>query len=379
MNKLAHAVALMGDFTMRTGIRGSEPPRRYLWTDAFAVCNLLGLYRLQAQPQFLELALELVEQVHEVLGRHHPDDGRIGWISGLEDEEQRLHPTRGGLRIGKELPERLSAAPFDERLEWQREGQYFHYLTRWMHALEQVSRVTGDRRYHRWAVELCETAHAAFVYREDWDETPRMWWKMGVGLDRPQVASMGHHDPLDGWITTLQLQWSPLGDDRDRLASQAKDFRSMCMDRDWVTSDALGIGGLLVDAWRMEQLVPVAKEIGPSDVDELLDDGLEGLDAIIRQGQLAGPANRRLPFRELGLGIGLHAVERILEARMAGDAENGKMATRSLGALRGFTPLADSIENFWLAPANQRPATWHEHLDINSVMLATSLASEGYL
>ena len=379
MDKHAQAVKLMDRFATRTGIRGGERPRRYLWTDAFAVCNLLGLYRTLRQPHFLELALGLIEQVHEVLGRHHPDDSRVGWISGLDDETQRRHPTRAGLRIGKELPERASDESADERLEWAREGQYFHYLTRWMHALEQIGRVTGDSRYHRWAVELCETAHQAFVYRDERDGKLGMWWKMNVELDRPQVASMGHHDPLDGWITTLQLQWSPLGDDHGRLASQAADFRSMCLTRSWVTDDALGIGGLLVDAWRMEQIVAVAGEIAPTEVNHLLEDGRQGLDRLMRQRQLSGPANRRLPFRELGLGIGLHAVERIVETRVADGARDRHISPASLDALQGLSPLANSIRDFWLDPANQQAATWHEHLDINSVMLATSLAPEGYL
>ncbi len=120
--------------------------------DAFAVCNYLGLYQALGQSHFLELALLLVEQVHEVLGRHHPDEAHTGWLSGLDDEEQRAHPPRAGLRIGKEFRERTADEPFDDGLEWQRDGQYFHYLTRWMHALEQVARVTRDERYHYWAV-----------------------------------------------------------------------------------------------------------------------------------------------------------------------------------------------------------------------------------
>jgi hypothetical protein len=40
------------------------------------------------------------------------------------------HPTRGGLRIGKKLPERRPGEAFQERLEWERDGQYFHYLTK---------------------------------------------------------------------------------------------------------------------------------------------------------------------------------------------------------------------------------------------------------
>jgi hypothetical protein len=32
---------LMTRFVERTGVTGTTRPRRYLWTDAFAVCNLL--------------------------------------------------------------------------------------------------------------------------------------------------------------------------------------------------------------------------------------------------------------------------------------------------------------------------------------------------
>ena len=137
---------IMLDFAERTGLSPAGlSPKRYLWTDAFAVCNFLGLYRQTGDKQYLRLALLLVEQVHAVLGRHRQDDERTGWISGLGEEEGRRHPTKGGLRIGKKMSERRPNEPFDEELEWDRDGQYFHYLTQWMHALDCVSRVTGDR------------------------------------------------------------------------------------------------------------------------------------------------------------------------------------------------------------------------------------------
>jgi hypothetical protein len=85
-----------------------------------------------------------------VLGSHRPDDDRTGWLDGASA----AHPTRGGLRIGKHLPERGAGERLDERLEWDRDGQYFHYLTKWMHALDQVSASTGDPRFRVWAREL---------------------------------------------------------------------------------------------------------------------------------------------------------------------------------------------------------------------------------
>ena len=83
----------------------------------------------------------------------------------LDDETGRRHPTAGGLRIGKSLKERGPQEPFDERLEWDRDGQYFHYLTKWMHALCRAAFATGEASYARWAIELGETAFRQFARR----------------------------------------------------------------------------------------------------------------------------------------------------------------------------------------------------------------------
>src|SRR5687768_15334564 len=108
--------------------RFADRGRRHLWTDAFAVCNFLGFAAATGDARHRERALRLVEQVHAVLGRHRPNDTRAGWLPGLGPEEGAAHPTSGGLRIGKPLPERGPREPLDERLEWDRDGQYFHYL-----------------------------------------------------------------------------------------------------------------------------------------------------------------------------------------------------------------------------------------------------------
>src|SRR5205085_324798 len=151
---------LMAGFAARTGLDPAGPSRRYLWTDAFAVCNYLGLHRESGERRHLELALRLVDAVHHTLGRHRADDPRRGWISGLDEATGERHPTRGGLRIGKELPERPADESYDPRREWDRDGQYFHYLTRWMHALHCVAVETGDLTCERWARELAVSAHA---------------------------------------------------------------------------------------------------------------------------------------------------------------------------------------------------------------------------
>ncbi|KAL1738280.1 hypothetical protein HDZ31DRAFT_20229, partial [Schizophyllum fasciatum] len=221
MSKIEQADSLMHAFISRTGLEPpSRAPRRYLWTDAFAVCNLITLHRhlpsqphpgerapspehLDARTDYLSLARRLVDQVHNTLGRHRPDDtlARQGWLSGLTDEEGAAHPTKGGLRIGKPLPERQEGAPGDPELEWEEDGQYFHYLTKWMHALAALARATGEAHYLVWAIELAKVAHARFVHSSG----TRMYWKMGVDLSQPTVRSMGQHDALDALVTYSEL------------------------------------------------------------------------------------------------------------------------------------------------------------------------------
>ena len=87
---------IMLEFSDLTGLSGSgKPPKRYLWTDAFAVCNYLELYRQTREEEFKDLALRLVAQVHQNLGRHRPDDARTGWISGLGKRKVRDTPPSG--------------------------------------------------------------------------------------------------------------------------------------------------------------------------------------------------------------------------------------------------------------------------------------------
>ncbi|MCG6922245.1 MAG: hypothetical protein LJF15_14340 [Acidobacteria bacterium] len=374
------AIGLMTGFADRTGLTSPRPQQRYLWTDAFAVCNLLGLARATGDERYQELALRLVERVHQVLGRHRSDDLRTGWISGLDERAGEEHPTRGGLRIGKPLPERGPDDTFDERLEWDRDGQYFHYLTKWMQALDLVARATHQPRFNLWARELAATAHAAFTYAPPGGRS-RMYWKMSIDLSRPLVPSMGQHDPLDGFVTCVQLQVTARNLSRSPegpgLGDEVADFRSMMKGRDWATADPLGLGGLLMDASRVEQLMRRGA-FGEDDLlEELLGAALVGLEHYARQGELDRPATMRLAFRELGLAIGLQAVERM---RKAAEERQVSPEVRSrLEDLMRHASLREKIEGFWLDAEHQRAPTWTEHRDINEVMLATSLVPEGCL
>jgi hypothetical protein len=376
----------MLEFADATGLStAGKPTRRYLWTDAFAVCNFLGFYRETGDDKYLRLALTLVDQVHGILGRHRGDDPRSGRISGLDDREGALHPTAGGLRIGKGMNERKPEEPFDDRLEWDRDGQYYHYLTKWMHALSRVSQVTGEKAYTRWAIELAKTAHARFTCRPYPGARKRMYWKMSIDLSRPLVPSMGQHDPLDGLITMSELQAALRGESQQAagldLEPEIADLTAMCEGMDWTTDDPLGLGGLLSDAYRVGQLILDGSFERGTLLEDLLSASLRGLEPFGGKSAFALPARYRLAFREFGLSIGLKAAERL--KYMMEEHPDSFGSPRRLGqkiaALTRYRPLAESIEAFWLEPANREAGTWTEHRDINMVMLATSLAPDGFL
>lgn len=323
--RMITARELMIQFAEDTGLTSNSPPRRYLWTDAFAVCNFLGLYQITQEQKFHDLAIQLVDQVHRILGQHREDDERSGWL-GSQD-----HPTKNGLRIGKPLKERKPHEPYDSILEWERDGQYFHYLTKWIHALNRMYQVLKDKKYLFWAVELAKVSKA-FI-REN-----QMYWKMSIDLSYPLVPSMGQHDPVDGYITFKTLQSFNATD----LDEEIKKLGNFMLQMNLLTADPLGIGGLLFDAYRLKQLKT----------------DLEITQELIRAAQRSLGYCRLihdLAFRELGLAIGLQAA-------------------KNMNILKEYWSLIEEINQYWL-----KHCDWKEHRDINRVMLATSLAPEGFL
>jgi hypothetical protein len=366
---VALAARLMTEFAARTGLASARPARRYLWTDAFAVCNFLALRQATGLTSYEELALRLVDSVHETLGRHRGDDLRTGWLSGMSDDEGRAHPTRGGLRIGKPMPERRPDEPNDPELEWHRDGQYFHYLTKWMFALDQVARTTRRPAFLVWAIELADVAHRAFVHGPAGRKS--LYWKLSVDMSRAVVPAMGQHDPLDGLVTCRELEATAAAlanaAERPPLDSALADFATMIDPRALVTDDALGLGGLLVDACRLSQIADNDELVGL-----LLDAGATGLRWFGMRNEIGAEPHRRLAFRELGLAIGLAAA-----ARLEGEARLDAGARRSLLEISRWARLRDEILQTWLSDEHRRAPSYADHEDINDVMLATALLPEG--
>jgi hypothetical protein len=384
MDNIGEVQRIMDAFAERTGLSSArQPPRRYLWTDAFAVCNFLELFRLSGRDDDLDRALQLVNQVHHVLGRHRPDDDRTGWISGLSETEGERHPTRGGLRIGKRLPERRPEQSYDERLEWERDGQYFHYLTKWMHALNRATIYSGVPTYNNWALELAQAVHGRFTALSRPGRPSRMCWKMSIDLTRPLVASMGHLDPLDAYITYSRLRATAATQERTwsgpDLSAEISDAAAMCAGQHWATDDALGIGGLLASACELAHL-GLEEPRHATLLATILKDAADSLPSCLQSRFSDRPAEARLAFRELGLSIGLHGVGSLLAlTEQWGPSTATTAIIRPLHALTQYLPLIDVIERFWRNPVNQQCDSWRSHEDINSVMLATSLSPHAYL
>lgn len=361
---MKQAGELMDSFAARTGLRSGEgdPARRYLWTDAFAVHAFFGLHHIFGEDKYKQQAILLVDLVHDHLGKFHPQDSRQGRISGLSEDVANTQPTVAGLRIGKELPERKKEDSYNSRLEWERDGQYFHYLSRWIVALLQVHRETKEEKYLFRARDLF-LATEKFIYNSG--SGLAMYWKMDTQLSKPLVASMGAHDPLEGLLCGLSLKNAIFEEDKE-VEDLVKKFELMCRDMSWITSDPLGIGGLLLNAVRAAQL-ETAGMILPASVKakKLGEESIKSLRGLYGFGKDANP-NRRLPFRECGLSLGL---------RVAEASKSTLFTTSSAENFDHYPELATQIEVFWLK--HKDAATWKDHADINTVSLAASLiASE---
>ncbi|MFO7798021.1 MAG: hypothetical protein R6W84_17915 [Promethearchaeia archaeon] len=318
---------LMLDFAENTGLTSNKPPRRYLWTDAFAVCNFIQLYKQTKNKIYKQYSIDLIDQVHSTLGKHREDDSREGWLSKDPDR-----PTKNGLRIGKRLPEREKDERIDESLEWERDGQYFHYLTKWMVALINMGGFLDEKKYILWAADLVK-ASQAFIHDS------RMYWKMSIDLSRPLVRSMGQHDPLDGYVVYKLVNIHT----EESLNKEVEDMFTIARTIRLETMDPLGIGSLLIDAYHLYQM---------GEDEQFLQDIINAAKYGI---QYFNTNNHSLAFRELGLAIGLEA-------------------SRRMNELTSYWEIKDRIIKYWVENRD-----WREHIDINQVMLSTSLVPNQFL
>ena len=119
----------------------------------------------------------------------------------------------------------------------------------------------------------------------------------------------------------------------------------------------------------------------PSLLETIVHASTLGIDSFENSGSLEYPAEYRLAFRELGLSIGLSAVERLHEGIEENPDIFRQMSSlkQRVEDLREYEPLGKIIKQFWMDNKNRQASTWIEHREINMVMLATSLAPSRFL
>ncbi|KAL4457319.1 hypothetical protein ABPG75_012184 [Micractinium tetrahymenae] len=252
---------------------------RYLWTDAFGVCNFLTLAVETGDRAYLDQADALITAVHDTLGRTPDRKRRLGPAT---DEE----PTRGGLRIGKVHPEGHRDG----------DGQYFHYLTKWAFALNRMSLARGNDKYNRWAVQLVEAVHPHFVHGSG-GPAPRMWWKISIDMSQPAVASEGNLDPFDGLVTYRLLQ--DTAGDAAVLRHEIADMERM-VERKYKrydSDDPLDLGEAL---WLSHWGLP-----GQPWAQLVTERSLDALEDLWSRGYFRAPEHFRLAFREFGTTLGV--------------------------------------------------------------------------
>jgi hypothetical protein len=196
---------------------------RYLWTDAFGVVNFLTLYRETGEERYLDCARSLVTTVHDVLGRTR--DGRSRLPRATEAE-----PLAGGLRIGK-----------TEEHGRDGDGQYHHYLTLWMFALNRMTLATGDPTFNNSAISLARAIHPNFFVNRD-TSSPRMVWKISMDMSRVLVHSEGNLDPIDGYVVFKTL--AAASGKADTLKDEIEDYAKVMQRKGehFASEDMLDLG-----------------------------------------------------------------------------------------------------------------------------------------
>ncbi|KAJ8103723.1 hypothetical protein POJ06DRAFT_6200 [Lipomyces tetrasporus] len=308
---------------------------RYLWTDAFGVLNFLTLYKETDQGRFLVLAKRLTQTVHDVLGWTRDGTSRL---PGATDQ----NPLGGGLRIGKTDAEGPDG-----------DGQYHHYLTLWMFALNRLSVAAEDRAYNDQAIALAKAIHPHFFLHRA-TSNPHMVWKISTDMSRPLVASQGHLDADTGYIIFRLLQAT--ANEGPTLDEEISDYKRLMNLRraQFESSDTLDLGMAL---W----MVPwcARTEAWAQDMAQSCLRSLSRIFSEVRYTERA--LGHRLAFREFGalMGIQCYGHNEYLLARVP---QIMAMWEKNIGALtpEDLMPITMVMYASALLPTAFRKSALHQ-------------------
>ncbi|KAJ5803271.1 uncharacterized protein N7503_005721 [Penicillium pulvis] len=351
--------SVYGSFSLIEDPKSWSPPLksgghrgRYLWTDAFGVINLLTMHHEYSRAggdngsddRYIQLARRLIETVHDVLGRTRDGASRL---PGATES----NPLGGGLRIGK-TDEHGSDC----------DGQYHHYLTVWMFALNRMAMASGDMKYNRQAVNLARAIHPKFFVDRS-AARPRMIWKMSMDLSKSLVSSEGNLDPIDGFVVFRILQaTAAMAGDGEVLAEEIGDYKRV-MERKgehFVSSDTLDLGMTL---WTVHWFSE--KENWASNLATRCFEQLYNLFEIDRY--LARNIKYRLAFREFGTCMGSQC-----QSQQTTDKERAvDLKTWSDAIIAAWDPYMELSIHDEYTPQDLRPIT--------RVMYASALNAGGMI
>ncbi|KAJ5408585.1 hypothetical protein N7509_002468 [Penicillium cosmopolitanum] len=350
--------SVYGDFSNIESPESWSPPQRsgghrgrYLWSDAFGVINLLTMHKEYCRAgndtvnddRYLIIAGRLIDTVHDVLGWTR--DG-LSRLPGATDD----NPLGGGLRIGK-TDEHGSDC----------DGQYHHYLTIWMFALNRMSKASGNNAYNRMAVQLARAIHPKFFVDRSGPK-PRMVWKMSMDLSAPLVSSEGNLDPIDGFVVFRLLQAAAMeAGDGEVLTEEINDYKRVMerKGRHFVSSDTPDLGMTLwTTHWFSES------EQWALNLTERCFEQLYNLFEIDRY--LDSNIKFRLAFREFGTCMGAQCQsEHMTEKEGSVD-----LKTWSDSIIAAWDPYMDLTISQGLTPDDLKPIT--------RVMYASALIPGGF-
>eukprot|EP00923_Selenidium_pygospionis_P013090 GHVN01022611.1.p1 GENE.GHVN01022611.1~~GHVN01022611.1.p1 ORF type:complete len:463 (+),score=79.89 GHVN01022611.1:151-1389(+) len=397
------SVQVMMIFAHTTGLIPPDENKqrvRYLWTDAWAVINCVGLSRMarhygenKSSDKMLRLGASTIAKTQQVLGSHRR-------AQFPNDSDNRSGPlTNGGMRIGKAYSEDLKVDPHDDPFSYDRDGQYFHYLTKWLNALCLFADETNDASLAELAVRTANQILPSF-HHVTRDGSNMLYWKMSIDLTHPTVRSMGAHDAVDGLIAYLQVKATA---DRFQLdghltatdhltatghLSQHINLLSKVIDDQNVLcrsprgSDSLEAGGLLINAVHLSAMMRCDSSLDQGDLlVRLLRHSLPIVKGCHRE-MCERPIGlqRRLPFRDFGLSTGLKGVVALHEN------ENNSLNMKKSGQvwqlvdeiLAAGVPVLKEMES-WNMSHLQTLASWRDHEQITNVMYASHLCPKGFL
>eukprot|EP01080_Neovahlkampfia_damariscottae_P007809 gene7809-12282_t len=232
--------------------------KRYLWTDSYGIILLVSLYKETKEIKYLQEAEWVIDDVKKKLGR------------------------KKGVRIGEDP---------------DRDGQYFHYLSKWVYALNEIGKFIPQ--YHDEAVKTIKDIHPHFYVPHR-----GIIWKMKEDLSGIYEGyGFGGLDHYDAFVTYRQIDENSLGKEISQVYELVKrDYNNFSCSQD------LGLGETLWMAhhypkenWAEHLTTFCLNQLNDMWVSNSKDKGYFMRDAVWER-------NFILAFGNFGVSIGLQSV-----------------------------------------------------------------------